>query len=194
MEPVKINWGWDNVTQKFDPIQHVPIISILKVLLKHKDVLPSTLHQNNQENDDWSRTYQDGKTFHRSKLFSSKQNSLQLILYQDDFSTVNLLWNKVFKYKVSASYFGLGNTPRTNYRSHLNYTNLLLSSPSALVQKYSHKEILQPVLDNLLILETTGIEIKLGGQEHTFLGTVSMVVADNLTAHALGGFIVISAW
>ena len=71
---------------------------------------------------------------------------------------------------------------------------MLLSSPSALVQKYSHKEILQPVLDNLLILETTGIEIKLGGQEHTFLGTVSMVVADNLTAYALGGFIVISAW
>ena len=65
---------------------------------------------------------------------------------------------------------------------------MLLLSPSALVQKYGYKEILQPVLDDILTLETTGIEIKLGSQEHTFLGTVSMVAAGNLAAHALGGF------
>ena len=59
-------------------------------------------------------------------------------------------------------------------------------SPSALVQNYVYKEILS-VLDDILTLETTGTEIKLGGQEHTFLGTVSMVAADNLAAHALGG-------
>ena len=58
-------------------------------------------------------------------------------------------------------------------------------SPSALVQKYGYKEILQPVLDDILTLETTGIEIKLASQEHTFLGTVSI---DNLAAHALAGF------
>ena len=64
----------------------------------------------------------------------------------------------------------------------------MLLSPSALAQKCGYKEILQPVLDDILTLETTGIEIKLGGQEHTFLGTVSMVVAHNLAAHALEGF------
>ena len=120
-------------------------------------------------------------------MFSSKQNSLQLILYHDDFKTVNPLGNKVVKYKVSAFYFVLGNIP-AKYRSRLNDINLLLSSPSALVQKYGYKEILLPVLDDILTLETTGIEIKLGGQEHTFLGTISMVVADNLAAHAQGGF------
>ena len=62
---------------------------------------------------------------------------------------------------------------------------MLLLSPSALVQKYGYKEILQPVLDDILTLETTGIEIKLASQEHTFLGTVSI---DNLAAHALAGF------
>ena len=122
-------------------------------------------------------------------MFSSKQNSLQLILYHDDFGTVNLLGNKVVKYKVSLFcflfFFVLGNIP-AKYRSHLNDVNLLLLSPSALVQNYVYKEILS-VLDDILTLETTGTEINLGGQEHTFLGTVSMVVADNLTAHALGG-------
>ena len=97
--------------KKFDSIRYVPIISILKVLLKHEDVLAPILHQNNQENDDRLRTYQDGKAFHKNKLFSSKQNSLQLILYHDDFETVNPLGNKVVKYKVSAFYFVLGNIP-----------------------------------------------------------------------------------
>ena len=125
--------------------------------MKHEDVLASILHQNNQENDDRLRTYQNGKAFHRNKLFSSKQNSLQLILYHADFRTVNPLENKVVKYKVS-TFFVLGNIS-AKYRSRLDHINLLLS-PSALVQKYGYKEILQLVLDDILTLETTGIEIK----------------------------------
>ena len=100
-----INLGWDNVTQKFDSIQYVLIISTLKVLLKHEDVLASILSQKNQENDDWLRTSQDGKAFHRNRLFSSTQNSLELILYHDDFGTVNPLRSKVVRYKVSAFLF-----------------------------------------------------------------------------------------
>ena len=133
VEPVEINLGWDNVTQKFDSIQCVPIISTLKVLLKHDDVLASILHQNNQENDDRLRNYQDGKAVHRNKLFSPKQNSLQLILYHDYFGTVNPLGNKVVKYRVSALYFVPGNIP-AKHRSCLNDINLPLLSPSALVQ------------------------------------------------------------
>ena len=37
VEPVEINLGWDNVTQKCDSIQYVLIILTLKVLLKHED-------------------------------------------------------------------------------------------------------------------------------------------------------------
>ena len=126
-----------------------------------------------------------GKLFISFRLHSSKQNSLQLILYHDDFETVNPLGTKVVKYKVSAFLFVLENI-LAKYRSRLNNINLLLLAPSALVQKYDYKEILKPVLDDILTLENTGIEIKLDGQEHAFLLTVSMVVADNLAAHALG--------
>ena len=132
VDPVEINLGWDNVTQKYDSIQYVSSISILKVLLKHEDVLASILHQKNQENDDRLKTCQDGKAFHRNKLFSFKQNSLQLTLYYEDFGTVNPLGNNVVKYKASAFYFVLGNIPG-KYRSRLNDINLLLLSPSALV-------------------------------------------------------------
>ena len=53
---------------------------------------------------------------------------------------------------------------------------------------YGYKEILKPLLDIIITLETTSIEIKLGGQEHTFFGFVSMVVADNLAGHTLTRF------
>ena len=100
---------------------------------------------------------------------------------------MNPLGNKVVKYKISVFYFVLGKIS-DKCSSRFNDVNLFLLSPSALVQNYGYKEILQPVLDDILILETIGIEIKLCGQEHTFLGIASMVVADNLTAHALGQF------
>ena len=98
-----------------------------------------------------------------------------------------ILGNSIVKYKVSAFCFSIGNIPVKNGLS-LNDRNLLLLSASASVQKYGYKKILKPVLDIIMTLETTGIEIKLGGQEHTFFGFVSMVVADDLAGHALTRF------
>ena len=69
------------------------------------------MHQNNQENNDRIRSYKDEKIFHRNELFSPKRNSLQLILYHDDYGTALILGNKVVKYKVSAFYFIIGNIP-----------------------------------------------------------------------------------
>ena len=54
--------------------------------------------------------------------------------------------------------------------------------------KYGYQEILRPLLDDLRKLETEGIYIKFDNCVHQFHGTLTMVVADNLAAHALGGF------
>ena len=40
-------------------------------------------------------------------------------------------------------------------------------------------------------METLGLKVKFEGQEHTSHATAYMVVANNLAAHALGGFFVI---
>ena len=49
--------------------------------------------------------------FKNNNLFSTLQNHLEIILYHDDFGTVNPLGNKVSKYKISAFYFLIGNIP-----------------------------------------------------------------------------------
>lgn len=48
-----------------------------------------------------------------------------------------------------------------------------------------------PLLDDIKLLETLGLKVKFEGQEHTSHATVYMAVANNLAAHALGGFFVI---
>ena len=59
-----------------------------------------------------------------------------------------------------------------------------------MVSKYGYKEILTPLLEDLLKLETLGIKVSFQAVDHMFFGSLSMVVADNLAAHALGGFFV----
>ena len=112
-------------------------------------------------------------------LFTSDQPSPQLILYHDDFNVVNPQGNKVVKYKSSAFCFVLGNIP-SKLRSRLCDINLVMISPATL--------ILQPFLKDLEKLETSGIRVVVEGRSIIFRGTLYMVIADNLSAHALGGF------
>ena len=55
---------------------------------------------------------------------------------------------------------------------------LAVLSPAAFVSKYGYKTI----------LETEGIQVMFEGNQHHFFGTLNMVIADNLPAHAIGGY------
>ena len=152
-KPVEFNLRVDK-DNKSDYIQYVSILPTLKVLLEHEHVLGSVLDQgNDKEGNGRLRTFKDGTTYRRNELFSLDKNSSQLVLYHD-FGTVNPLGNKVSKYKVSAFYFVLGNI-QAKYRSRLNNRNLVLLSPSALVQRYGYQDILLPLLDDIKTLETS---------------------------------------
>ena len=63
-----------------------------------------------------------------------------------------------------------------------------LPTSLAPVSKYGYKIILVPLLDDIKKLETEGIQVMFEGNQHHFFGTVSMLIADNLAAHAIGGY------
>ena len=90
------------------------------------------------------------------------------------------------KYKTSGFYFVLGNLPQ--YRSGQKDIHLAIMCSSKLISKYGYQEILRPLLDDLRKLETEGIYIKFDNFVHQSYGTLTMVVADNLATHVLGGF------
>ena len=86
-----------------------------------------------------------------------------------------------------AFYFVLGNIP-SKYRSRLKDVQLTLLFPSELTQKYRYHVLIEPLLDDIKVLESTGLHVKFESKCDIFRGTVTMLVADNVAVHALGGF------
>ena len=60
--------------------------------------------------------------------------------------------------------------------------------PATLISKYGYQLILQPFLEDLEKLKTSGIKVVVYGRSTIFCATSSMVIAGNLAAHALGEF------
>ena len=74
------------------------------------------------------------------------------------------------------------------YRARLKDVQLALFFPSALIQKYGYDILIQPLTDDIKVLESIGLDVDFEGKIHNFKGTVTMVVARNLAAPALGRF------
>ena len=62
------------------------------------------------------------------------------------------------KYKSPAFYFVLGNIP-SKLRSRLCDINLVMIFPEILISKYEYQLFLQPFLEDLEKLETSGIKV-----------------------------------
>ena len=186
VEPLEICLGFNAEMQKADTIQYIPLYKTLNVLLSHEDALSEVLKsQEVTQHDNVLRTYHDGSAFKSNSLLNSEKKTLEIVWYHDDFGIVNPLGNKTVKYKTSGFYFVFGNLP-PQYRSRQKDIYLAFMCSSKLISKYGYQEILRPLLDDLRKLETEGIYIKFDNFVHQFYGTLTMVVADNLAAHALG--------
>lgn len=92
-------------------------------------------------------------------------------LYVDDFEMCNPLGTSRKKHKICGIYWTLSNLPPG---CHSSLSSIYLS-------------LLEPLLRDLAILESQGIFI---AQLGDFVkGTIQCVVADNLGAHGIAGFI-----
>ena len=177
VKPQEISIRFHSVKNKSDNIQYV---STLNAILQHEDILGEL----NSNCEIWQM---DGKYFKENILFQSNPNVLQICLYHDDFNIVNPLGNTTEKYKVSTFYFVIENLS-AKFKSRLKDIHLAVLSPAAFVSIYGYKPILAPLLDDIKKLETEGIQVMFKGNQRHFFGTLSMPIADNLAAHAIGGY------
>ena len=175
--PMQINIGFDPISQKQEFIQHVPVFSTLEIILQHEDVLSVLYAENDNNNASTNydrkklRSYRDGIAHRENGLFSCFKDALQICLYHDGFNTVNPLGNKTQKYEVSAFYFVRENFSG-KYKSRFKDIHLAILSPASLANKYGYKEILTPLLEELLKPETLGIKVSFQGVDHTFFGSL----------------------
>lgn len=107
-------------------------------------------------------------------------------MYIDDFEICNPLGTSKKTHKICALYWTLGNLAH-GYHSSLYSIYLAALINSNDVKTYGYDKLLCPLINDLITLEQHGMFLdKLG---KTLKGAVQCVVADNLGAHGIAGFV-----
>ncbi|XP_034087444.1 uncharacterized protein LOC117556249 isoform X1 [Gymnodraco acuticeps] len=173
--------------QRNRTFQYIPLLKSLQHLLSHKGVLEHIETQQRllavpQE----YRTVRDGEYYKQNSFFSDEGLRISVNLYVDDFEICNPLGTSRKTHKLCGVYWVLGNLPPGSH-STLNSIYLAVLCKSDDVKTYGYGKVLEPLLQDLSILEQHGVFISQLGQ--FVKGSVQCVIADNLGAHGLGGFV-----
>lgn len=116
----------------------------------------------------------------------SREHALQIQLYLDEFETANPLGSKKGIHKLGCIYFILRNLP-PKYNSVLQNILVVALFHSQDLKTYGFDNILKPLVDDLKILETQGIEVPFS--DSPLFGSVIQVTGDNPGLRGLFGFV-----
>lgn len=174
--------------QKNRTFQYIPLLQSLQQLLSHTSVLEHLeIHKvKKQPLVKEYRTVRDGEYFKQNKFLSGEGIKIAVNLYVDDFEICNPLGTSRKKHKLCGVYWVLGNLPPGSH-STLQSINLAVLCKSDDVKAYGFEKVLEPLLQDLKILEQHGVFISQLGQ--FVKGSVQCIIADNLGAHSVGGFV-----
>ena len=183
VEPIEVSLGGEG------KYVYVPILNTLRNLLRHDDVLSHVVREKSQETENCIQSYTDSMAFKENAFFKENPRALRLKLYTDEFQVVNPLGNKTKKHKICAVYFTLDNLP-IEYQSKVYTIQLALLCRSEVLKEFGFGLILNRLVEDIKILETEGIIVSATTYGSiTLLGSVSVVIADNLGAHDIGGYL-----
>lgn len=172
--------------RKSETYQYVPILETLQNLLSHDDIFAHVIN-NHKSNDGILRDFCDGEIYERNTLFSNNPTALQIMLFFDEFTAVNPLGYQVKNYKIGGFYMLLRNLP-PKYRSQLYCIQLVTLCLGSKIKCDGFQKVLEPFISDLHKLEREGITVSKSNGVYHFFSTVSVVIADNLGAHSIGGF------
>lgn len=130
--------------------------------------------------------YTDGEIFQGSPFFGDSR-IVRLHLYTDEFEVENPLGSKKSLHKLAAFYFTIGNF-ESNFKSQLRFIHLCILVKNKLLQRYSYRDILRPLIADLHTLNVHGLRLNASGQSVHVKCALATISADNLAAHSLAVF------
>lgn len=154
---------------------YVPVLKTLQSMFKNKEVV-QVVQQASKYTEDIYEDICDGEYI---KTHSQDKHALQLQLYYDDFETTNHLGSKKGIHKLGCIYFILRILP-PKCNSVLMNIHIISLFNSEDFKKYGFDAVLQPLVDDLMILDTQII--------HTALYD-TQVTGYNLALDGLFGFV-----
>ncbi|XP_040924480.2 uncharacterized protein LOC114846307 isoform X1 [Betta splendens] len=170
------------VTDKF---AYVPILQTLQSILSNPH-LSDIFTSSHTPNDGVYCDIKDGLYMKRHPLFSSKNLALQIQLFYDEFETANPLGSKKGVHKLGGIYFTLRNFP-PKLNSCLVNIHLCALFHAQDIKTYGFDTILEPIINDLKVLETDGIEVPVF--KSPVHGSIVQVTGDNLGLHGLFGLV-----
>lgn len=162
----------------------------LQHLLSNRDISESVIHTHKTQKNTLGvvhcKSIRDGIFFKESSFFTREDLKLSVSLYVDDFEVCNPLGTSRKTHKLCGVYWILNNLPPGSH-SALSSIYLAVLCKSKDVKVYGYENILEPLLQDLIILDKHGVFT--AGLGELVKGTVQSVIADNFGAHGIAGFI-----
>lgn len=175
---------YDQVPVK-DTFVYIPILETIKFICRNSYIC-ELLAKPCESKKDRYEDFCDGSYFKTHPLFSKQLTSLQIQIFYDDFETANPLGSKHGVHKIGALYFVLRNLP-PKLNSALMNIHLIALFHAEDVKKYGFDPILQPLIDDIKLLESHGIDLPFSSEK--VQGTICQITGDNLGMHAILGFV-----
>lgn len=174
--------------------QYIPLLQLLQEILSHNKLLDRVIEeqiaQENRENLNGDqrvyRSFRDGEHYKRNSFLDGEKLRISINLYIDDFEVCNPLATSRKKHKLCGVYWVLGNLPPGSH-SALSSIYLAILCKSEDLRTFGFEKVFDPLLRDLVTLEQHGVFIS--QLNECIKGTVSCVIADNLGAHGLAGFV-----
>lgn len=116
------------------------------------------------------------------------QKVVLIRLYGDDFEPANALGSHKSIYKVGCIYWQFENLPVT-MRSNTENIFLALCYHTQDIKTFGWAAVLAPLLQELLSVETDGVDLVVNGQMSNYKVVLSCITGDNLFLNGLFGFV-----
>jgi len=129
----------------------------------------------------------DGELYKELDIFAYDGITFQVMLYADEFETVNPLGSKTGNQKLVAIYMTVRNLP-PEFNSCFSNIHLVALVHSNDVKTYGYNKILEPVVNELRELET-GIAMNISDEVQTVKGVLVDFSGDNLGRHQVFGYL-----
>lgn len=167
--------------------QYVPILKSLSQILKNSDIQERVFKSVRHCGFSCQYTsFRDGSHYKENTFLAGEELRLSLLLYSDDFEICNPLGTSRKKHKVTGVYWVLADIPSV-LRSTLSSIYLAVLCKADDVKKFGYPRVQEPLLSDLKSFEEDGLFVPCLGK--IIKGTVFSVIADNLGAHSVGGFV-----
>ena len=181
--PITIRLNNDDLTEKPETMQYVPIKESLKILLEDETFLRQKATDPYFPEENIVKDCRDGLAFQQNEFFKQNPTSVPLVIFQDELEVVNPLGAGKSKHKIQCTYYTtLEIVPAL--RAKVKSIQLCSLVLSRYWKKHGNDKCNRILIDDLKRLETEGLQVEKPVKKIVKVG-LAMIVGDNLGQHML---------